>query len=255
MSEKLQELKLREVQTPEPPPEIVERVWRAVEDQIASGEPPLALKSGPLVAELPARAVTLKLVIGGALLLLGVVGAGVLGSRWRADVPAEIERDVATQDFATDEVPSEVPTDAPPSPPSRPSEPNHPIHPIAPIVANDTLPEDVAPPASDLVVPKPKAKPDPDPEPKPRTLADEVALIQAISKGLKQGEWKSVLKLVAEHERDFPNGQFVEERQAAKVRAQCRSGSLDAGRKAAESFTASWPSSIHRATIREDCGL
>ena len=27
------------------------------------------------------------------------------------------------------------------------------------------------------------------------------------------------------------------------------------GRKAAESFTASWPSSIHRATIREDCGL
>jgi hypothetical protein len=233
MSEKLQELKLREVRTPEPPSETVERVWRAVEKQIASGEPPLELKAGPLIAELPARVVSLKLVVGGALMLLGVVGAGVAGSRWRADVPvAEIERDVATI--------------TPEPPPSLPS--------VSIVPKEDNDPPAVEAPAPSVVVP-PKVKPKPEPEPKPRSLADEVALIQAISKGLKQSEWKSVLKLVAEHERDFANGQFVEEREAAKVRAQCGSGAIDAGRKAAESFVERWPSSIHRATIRQDCGM
>jgi hypothetical protein len=242
MSEKLQELKLREARMPEPPPETVERVWRGVQEQIGSGAPPLELASGPLVAELPARVVSLKLVVGGALVLLGVIGAGVAGSRWRADVPAEIEHDVATREA--------VATEPPPRQPSRAIEPIEPIEPIAPIVNNEP-PIEAPPPA--VVTPKPKPKPEP--EAKPRTLADEVALIQAISKGLKQGEWKSVLKLVAEHERDFANGQFVEEREAAKVRAQCRTGALDAGRKAAESFVTRWPSSIHRATVREDCDL
>jgi hypothetical protein len=242
MSEKLQELKLREARMPEPPPETVERVWRGVQEQIGSGAPPLELASGPLVAELPARVVSLKLVVGGALVLLGVVGAGLAGSRWRADVPAEIERDGATK---------EVVTEAPPSPPSRAIAP---IAPIAPIADNEPPPAVEAPPPF-TVVDTPKPKPKPEPEAKPRTLADEVALIQAISKGLKQGEWKSVVKLVAEHERDFANGQFVEEREAAKVRAQCGTGALDAGRKAAESFVVRWPSSIHRATIREDCDL
>jgi hypothetical protein len=236
MSEKLQELKLREARTPEPPQETVDRVWRGVENRVANGEPLLELKAGPLVSELPARVLSLKLVLGGALVLLGVVGAGIVGSRWRAAAPAEIER--------------EVPTKAPPSPPSQSTAP---IEPVAPIVAHDPPPVIEAPPLSVAVTPK--AKPKPEPESKPRTLADEVALIEAISKNLKRSEWKSVLKLVAEHEREFGNGQFVEEREAAKVRAQCRSGALDAGRKAAESFVARWPSSIHRATIREDCGL
>jgi outer membrane biosynthesis protein TonB len=238
MSDKLQQLKLREVQTPEPPPETVDRVWLAIQNQIASGEPPLELASGPLVAELPARVVSLKLVLGGVLVLLGVVGVGVAGSRWRADVPEEIERDAAIPEVAP-----KVVTEAPPGPPS-----------IAPKTDDEPPPvvESLPPPA--VVVP-PKPKPKPEAEPKPRTLADEVALIQAISKGLKQSEWKTVLKLVAEHERDFPNGQFVEEREAAKVRAQCGGGALDAGREAAESFSRRWPSSIHRATIREGCGL
>jgi type IV secretory pathway VirB10-like protein len=242
MSEKLQELKLREARMPEPPPETVERVWRGVQEQIGSGAPPLELASGPLVAELPARIVSLKLVLGGALVLLGVVGGGVAGSRWRSDVPAEIERDAATRDVMT-----EVVIEAPPSSPRQASQP------IAPKTNNEPSPAIEALPP--VVVVAPRAKPKLEPEAKPRTLADEVAAIQAISKGLKQSEWKSVLKLVSEHEHEFPSGQFVEEREAAKVRAQCRSGALDAGRKAAEGFVVRWPSSIHRATIREDCDL
>jgi outer membrane biosynthesis protein TonB len=242
MSDKLRELELREVRMPEPAPETVERVWRGIQGQIASGGPALELKTGPLFTELPARVVSLKLILGGALVLLGVVGVGVVGSRWRTEAPAESEREVASEP----EVATETPPEAPPS---------QPVTPIAPIVPNEVQPTAEAPPPSVVVAPKAQSKPKPEPAPKPRTLADEVALIQAISTSLKQGAWKSVLKLVAEHERDFPNGQFVEERQAAKVRAQCRSGALDVGRKAAERFTTSWPTSIHRATIREDCGL
>lgn len=73
--------------------------------------------------------------------------------------------------------------------------------------------------------------------------------------GRRGAEWQDVLELVAEHERDFADGQFIEERDAAKVRAQCRSGAREAGQKAAQRFGQRWPASIHRATIREDCGV
>jgi hypothetical protein len=233
MSERLQELKLREIAMPEPPTDTAERVWRGIEGRVASGEPAMELHGGPLVAEAPARAVVLKLVIGG-LVLLGIVGGAAVGvSRWGGEEAARV-------------VLEEVP------PPSRQPAPIV----SAAVPAPPPVVEAVSPPPPAVVeAPKPKPKPEPDPEPKPRTLADEVALIQAISKALKQTEWKTVLKLVAEHERDFANGQFVEERDAGKVRAQCRSGALDAGRKAAERFSDRWPSSIHRATIRQDCEL
>ena len=242
MSQRLQELELHEKRTPEPPTETVDRVWIGVQRQIASGDAPLELGRAPLIAELPGRVVPLKLIIGGALVLLGIVGAGVVGSRWRgektADVPAEITPDVPIEK-------------APPSPPvvvQQPQESPPAVEAPPPAVEPELEPE----PEPE---PKPKPKQEPKPEPKPRTLADEVALIEAISKALKQAEWKSVLKLVAEHERDFANGNFVEERDAAKVRAQCRSDALDAGRKGAERFSERWPSSIHRATIRQDCEL
>lgn len=238
MNRRLRELESRESRMPEPPPEVAERVWRGVEMRVASGEP-LELSEAPLIADVPAKAAVLKLVIGGALVVLGVVGVGVAGSRMREQAPAadpsvELEGEVVVPEV----------------PPSKPIEP---VRPTRPAVAIDPPPVVEEPPP--VVTPKTKPKPVSEPASKPKTLADEVALIEAISKGLKASEWKSVLKLVAEHERDFANGNFVEERDAAKVRAQCRSGSLDAGREAAERFSERWPTSIHRATIRQDCDL
>jgi hypothetical protein len=64
-----------------------------------------------------------------------------------------------------------------------------------------------------------------------------------------------VLTLVAEHERDFGKGQFVEERRAAKARALCQSGKQTAGKKEAQTFAERWPSSIHLNSVKQDCGL
>lgn len=79
--------------------------------------------------------------------------------------------------------------------------------------------------------------------------------MQALSTALKRGDSNEVLALVAEHERDFAKGQFVEERRAAKARMLCRSGKLAAGKKEAERFAVRWPSSIHLAAVNQDCGL
>ena len=55
-------------------------------------------------------------------------------------------------------------------------------------------------------------------------LAEELALMQAMSTALSEGDSSRVLELVAEHRRDFPHGQLIEERSAAEARALCRRG-------------------------------
>lgn len=79
--------------------------------------------------------------------------------------------------------------------------------------------------------------------------------MQALSTALKQGDSSKVLKLVAQHERDFDKGQFIEERRAAKARALCQSGKHTAGEKEAASFASRWPNSIHLTSVKQDCGL
>ena len=77
--------------------------------------------------------------------------------------------------------------------------------------------------------------------------------MQAMSTALANGDSKRVLELVAEHRRDFPHGQFIEERSASEARAMCRAGKPKAKTKA-EQFAARWPSSIHLAAVQHDCG-
>jgi hypothetical protein len=79
--------------------------------------------------------------------------------------------------------------------------------------------------------------------------------MQALSTALKQEDSSKVLALVAEHERDFAKGQFIEERRAAKARALCWSGKLAAGKREAESFASRWPDSIHLTFVNQACGL
>jgi hypothetical protein len=85
-------------------------------------------------------------------------------------------------------------------------------------------------------------------------LAEELALMQAMSTALSEGDSSRVLELVAEHRRDFPHGQLIEERSAAEARALCRRGKPK-GRTKAEQFIERWPDSIHLAALRGDCKL
>jgi hypothetical protein len=233
--ELLQKLEMSEVQAAEPAPEVAQRVWQALEVRLGSGEVPLELDAAPLLAEVPRRAVTLKLLLGGALVVLAVIG-GIAAMQPRSE---PIAREPVLESDAPVQREREAEIELPPKMPS-----TTPIEP--PLVEVAPEPVDEA---------KPKEKPKPKPEPRTLTLADEVELIEAISKGLKQGAWKQVLSLVAEHEREFPDGQFIEERHAAKARAQCRGGKLEAGQKVAEAFAARWTSSIHLAAVRQDCAL
>jgi hypothetical protein len=231
-----------------PPAETGERVWTAIEDRLVNGPAPPELDQGPLLEHAPqvaanvgtSSSVVLKLV--GALVLVGAIGGGA----------AVLSADRQSNVVATPE-PS-PPVTQPQGAATEPSLPE-------PVLLQPTrmepempeVPEVPQPPESD--VPSSKAKTQPKAPAQPRSLADEVALMQALSTALKQGDSRKALALVAEHERDFADGQFVEERRAAKARSLCQSGKLAAGKREAERFASRWPDSIHLTSVNKDCGL
>ncbi|MFO7562800.1 MAG: hypothetical protein R6X02_09180 [Enhygromyxa sp.] len=232
-----------------PPAPTGERIWSAIEARLANGPAPPELDSGPLLdhaaVEVAAKvggssSVMLKVV--GGVVLTGLVGGGLallLGER-DPTPPQEEEEITALEHQAaapTEPEPAELPPAEPELPPA---EPQPELEPIPTPEPPDTTPKPAAPPKKSPVQPK--------------SLTDEVALMQALSTALKHGDSREVLKLVAEHERDFGQGQFIEERRAAKARALCQSGKLAAGKKEAASFASRWPKSIHLASVEQDCG-
>jgi hypothetical protein len=243
-----------------PPAETGARVWTSIEERLVNGPPP-EIDDGPLFEHVPqelaanvgaSSGVVLKVV--GALVIVGVIAGGLAlrGARDRVpdsvaalepatDKPAAPEPALPEPEPALPEpepvAPEIEPAELEPAAPSEPSESSE--------SAESSQPTD----KTSKVETQPKA-----PAP-PKSLADEVALMQALSTALKQEDSTKVLALVAEHERDFAEGQFIEERRAAKARALCRSGKLAAGKKEAERFTSRWPDSIHLTFVNEDCGL
>jgi hypothetical protein len=244
----LERLEAVERASPGPPNEAGERVWAAIEHRLGNGPAPPDLDDGPLLDPTPelgaatstgSSSMVLKVV--GALAIVGVVGGGlalVLG-----------------RDPAPDRVTVDDSSDTPASTSPEPREPEvvipEPVTPAPEVVTPE--PEVVAPKPAKLTTSKPKPRSKPPVQAK--SLADEVALMQALSTALKHGDSSKVLALVAEHERDFAKGQFIEERRAAKARALCQSGKLAAGTKEAERFATRWPSSIHLAAVDQDCGI
>jgi hypothetical protein len=64
-----------------------------------------------------------------------------------------------------------------------------------------------------------------------------------------------VLALSADHEREFPRGAFVEERQAARAVARCSSRETNAAEResVALAFTSQFPRSPQRARVEDAC--
>lgn len=229
-----------------PPAETGERVWSAIEDRLANGPAPPEIDDGPLLEHVPSEAVagagsssSIALKIVGVLAAVGVIGGGAALLSNREPPPNEVAV-VEPVSIESESSKPAVPEPALAEPEPAPTEP-------APIE-----PAPVEPPPSESTV---KLKTQQKPPAQPKSLADEVALMQALSTALKQEDSSKVLALVAEHERDFPKGQFIEERRAAKARALCRSGKLAAGKREAEAFAARWPDSIHMSFVHQDCGL
>lgn len=246
-----------------PPAEAGERIWTAIEDRLANGPAPPELDDGPLFEHIPGDVVvanvgassSVALKIVGALAVAGVIGGGAVALR--GDRDRSSSNDVAAIEAVEPEPVEPKPVEpALVEPEPAPVELHDVANGPAPIEPAPIEPPPVeAPEPPPSAEPPSKAKPLPKQPAKPKSLADEVALMQALSTALKQEDSSKVLALVAEHERDFPQGQFIEERRAAKARALCRSGKVAAGKREAEAFASRWPKSIHLTFVNGDCGL
>jgi hypothetical protein len=80
---------------------------------------------------------------------------------------------------------------------------------------------------------------------------DEVALVAEIDGALRSRDAVRALALAADHERRFPKGLLVEEREGARVIARCMNGS----RSGADAFLTAHPRSPMRARITAACGV
>ncbi|EDM74560.1 hypothetical protein PPSIR1_29158 [Plesiocystis pacifica SIR-1] len=251
IDELLATLEAAERSAPDPDAATAERVWQDIETRLRDGPPPPPLDDGPLFSAPPKGGGFGVLKVVGGLALLAAVGLGASASLGRPDAPAPtLEAPTPARlvaPLAEVEAEPEPELGAPPVPPDSPT-------PEPPEQAAEPEPQPA--PTEPAATPKSKGKSKAKPAPaEPKTLADELALMQAINAALKANDPGETLDRVREHERDFPEGQFVEERRAAKARALCRRGKTQAGRKEAARFEARWPGSIHLASIRDDCGL
>ena len=77
-----------------------------------------------------------------------------------------------------------------------------------------------------------------------RDLADENALVSRAQAALARGRTSEALAAAAEHQRRFPRGEFVEEREALAIQALARSGNTAAAAARAERFRARYPRSM-----------
>lgn len=101
----------------------------------------------------------------------------------------------------------------------------------------------------DEVVPAPR--PVVRPAPSGVASADEVALVAELDGALRAGDAARALRLAADHERRFPRGLLVEERDGARVIARCINGSTSN----ADAFLAAHPRSPMRARITSACAV
>ena len=141
-----------------------------------------------------------------------------------------------------------TPTAAPPpeAPPPKP-------------VATAPAPPPPSPAADEQ--PKPPPEPAKAPAPPPRATkappaapardaVDELALLDAAQAALQSGDVTGCLDRVAEHERDFPSGALVQEREVLAIEALLKRGDREAGEARAARFLSQFDSSVHRGRVR-----
>lgn len=89
----------------------------------------------------------------------------------------------------------------------------------------------------------------------PKTLQLEVALVQRMRDAMQAQRYDVLLELADQHERTFPAGVMIEEREAWKTLATCLRGDHRAGGPQARTFLQRFPRSTRAHAIRRACGL
>ena len=87
----------------------------------------------------------------------------------------------------------------------------------------------------------------------PSGLGPEMELMSRARTAVGRGDARGALELLAAHERRFPDGAFVREREMSRVTAYCILGRVDKAREAAARFMATKPGAVWAARVAETC--
>lgn len=187
-----------------------------------------------------ATTATISLPMAAALAFVLGVGAGVVGTRVTAPSP-----EVRVEERVVERV-VEVP-----------------VRVVETVYVRDDAGVTAAPP---LLAPNTHATPGPVPGhadagtpgdeagSRDRDLADENALVSRAQAALARGRTSEALAATSEHQRRFPRGEFVEEREALAIQALARSGNLPAATARAERFRARYPRSMLLRSVNAAVG-
>jgi hypothetical protein len=83
-------------------------------------------------------------------------------------------------------------------------------------------------------------------------LAAELDLLRRARGAYRQRDFSGALRLVAEHDRRFPQGHLAEEREALRVRSLAEAGRAAEARQAAAAFAARFPRSVLLSRVTQE---
>ncbi len=137
-------------------------------------------------------------------------------------------------------------------PPVEPERTQDPPQPQPVPAALPSTPEPVPEPRPTPQRPQSKPQPKSKPAPAVSRLAEETALLRKAWKALDQGRSVQAATVIAQHEKAFPKGSLVEERDAVRAVLGCRRDASTA-ENTAQRFAKRYPKSVHRARVRRAC--
>ena len=76
-----------------------------------------------------------------------------------------------------------------------------------------------------------------------RQFTSEVKLLEPARTSIARGDYAAALVLLTKHQREFPNGELTQEREALRVRALWGAGQQSAAKTAAKAFSKRYPRS------------
>jgi hypothetical protein len=119
----------------------------------------------------------------------------------------------------------------------------------APIAATDRTMEAVSPPVTGLPQKAEVAPAAARPSPGADAYSLELTLLQRARAAVASGRFSAALHAIAEHQRRFPTGHLLEEREALRVKALAGLGRTDEAHRAAEKFRSRFPDSVLSSRI------
>jgi hypothetical protein len=165
--------------------------------------------------------------LGAALAVLGLCGIAL----WLTRTPPanELRGPLASH-------PSASPTRVV-APPAAPAPPSATALPSAPVRSSSPPPSKQPPAASTRV----------------DNSAEELPLVRAMQQALRSGEPQQALALAANHERRFPRGTLVEEREGVRAVARCQLATPDARAPILAAFARRFATSPYVARVKAAC--